>query len=506
MGSIRPILIVVLNCSVLLALSTPVEAQETSRAPEIQAAYDAGLKLLEEENYEDAIVEFAKAATDDTFAEAYLGQGDALRALEDYGAAIQNYRKASDRNQNLSRAHFGMGMCHRERGELDLAMNSFLNAIEQDRRDPEIAASLGKLYLDLGKVPDALRTLDTAVELDPSNAELYLDRGWAYTQMGQTDEAIADFDKSVELDPENYETYFRLARVYMLVLQEYDNAIDALTNTIKYYEPEESTDPDIFITGYLMRAEAEMSLAGEEETSEERREQLYEQVLADAEVVLDEFPDRVPESGNAMFLKGRALRQLLRFGDAIKTLTDAIQMSSGDAPYLGEAFLKRGICWLNQEEPNLARRDFEQSSSLNYEDPLPYLWVGLTYAQEEEFRKAIDSFGEAIAKNSGQTSAFINRGLAYIQEEDFEKAVDNFNEAIRLEPNESEHFYKRGVAYMMLEEYEKAFNSFQLATLFDDKSAKAFRGGALAATRLDRESLARQFANSASELEAAQQE
>jgi tetratricopeptide (TPR) repeat protein len=195
---------------------------------------------------------------------------------------------------------------------------------------------------------------------------------------------------------------------------------------------------------------------------------------------------------------------LLRYGEAIKMLTDAIQMvPGGDASYLGEAYLKRGICWLNQQEPDLARRDFEQAASLNYEDPLPYFWVGLTHAQEEEYRKAIDSYGDAIAKDPGQTSAYVNRGLAYMQEEDYQKAVDNFNEAIRLEPTESEHFYKRGVAYMWMEEYEKAFNSFELATLFNEKHAKAFRAVAIALRKLDRGNLAEQYENSAAELEAA---
>ena len=506
MGSIRLVLSIIFSCCVLLVLPEPAEAQ-LSRDPAVQTAYDAGVKLLEEEKYEDAIVEFAKATADDTFAEAYLGQGEALRLLEDYQAAIQSYTKARDRNQDLPRAHFGLGMCHKELGQLDLAMNDFLNAIDQDRRDPEIAANLGKLYLDIGDVTNALRTLDTAVELDPENADVYLDRGWAYTQMRQTDEGIADLRKSIELDPENHDAHFKLSNVY-LFLEEYENAIEALTNTIKYYEPEESTDPDIYISGYIMRADTELKLAGEDTTPDEEREKLYEKVIEDTQAVLDEYPDRLPDSGNALYLKGRALRMLLRYGEAIKTLTEAIQMIPGgsDVPYLGEAYLKRGICWLNQEEPDLARRDFQQAASLNYEDPLPYFWVGLTYAQEEEYRKALDSYGEAIAKNPGQTSAFVNRGLAYLQEEDYQKAVDNFNEAIRLEPTESEHFYKRGVAYMWLEEYEKAFNSFQLATLFNEKNAKAFRGGAIAANRLDRGSLARQYENSAAELEATQQD
>src|SRR5262245_38430996 len=76
------------------AVAAPVFAQApapTQRAAEIQAAYDAGMKFMEEEKYEEAMAEFTKATADDTFAEAYLGEGDALRKLEDYQAAIQAY-------------------------------------------------------------------------------------------------------------------------------------------------------------------------------------------------------------------------------------------------------------------------------------------------------------------------------------------------------------------------------------------------------------------------------
>ena len=119
MRLIRPVLAVVFSCSVLLAVPAPVEAQ-TSRAPEVQAAYDAGMKLLEEEKYEEAIVEFTKATADDTFAEAYLGQGDALRMLEDYGAAIQSYTRANNITQDLPRVHFGLAMCFKEQGQLEV--------------------------------------------------------------------------------------------------------------------------------------------------------------------------------------------------------------------------------------------------------------------------------------------------------------------------------------------------------------------------------------------------
>ena len=484
----------------IFSLQSICHAQIT-RDPAAQAAFEEGLKLMEEEKYEDAITKFNEATLidgTDTFAEAFVGEGDALRELEDYQAALQAYTKARNTGMKLARIHFGLGMCHKELGQLDLAVNDFTNALDLDRRDPEILANFGKLYLDVQNPSSALKMLENAADLDEENAELYRDLGWAHIQLGQTDQGVEELEKSIEIDPNDHETHYRLANVH-LFLEEYPEAIEALTNTIEYYQPEESIDPNDFITGYLVRAETRLKLAGEEETTPEEREQLFQLVIEDTQFVLDEYPDRDQDVGNALYYQGVAMRRLMRYGEAIKALTEAIQLSSG-AGYTSEALLKRGICWLKQGEPDLARRDFEQSAALNYEDPLPYLWIGFTHAYEEDYRKAIESYGEAIAKNPRQTSAFVNRGLAYMQESGYRKAVENFNEAIRLEPNETDHFYKRGIAYMWLEDYEKAFSSFELAVLYDDQNGNAFRAGARALRELDRGQLASEYESRASAL------
>ena len=245
-------------------------------------------------------------------------------------------------------------------------------------------------------------------------------------------------------------------------------------------------------------------MALDEETTQERREELYQAMLADTDRVLAEFPDRFPESGMALYQRGLAARLQGHLSEAIKAFTDAIQLvpAGNEAGYLADAFLKRGICWHYQGQESLARGDFEQAASINFEDPLPHLWIGLSHAQEGDYREAIESYGEAIAKAPTFPAPYVNRGLAYLQLEGYQKAIDNFNEAIRSEPTEPEHFFKRGVAHMKLEEYQKAFDSFHHATLNDEKMAKAFRGAARALDALGRTSLAEQYESRAKALEA----
>ena len=488
--------------TVVSLLAGPVEAQLT-RDPEVEAAYAAGVAAFESEDWEAAVVAFSNAVADETYAEAYLGLGDSLRELEDYSSALNAYRQAVTINPKMARGFLGRGIASRELGQLQLAHNDFDTASELDRNDPEIAANYGDLLVNIAQdSARAIRYLDKAIELDPTDSKSFRNRGWAHTMLQQFDEAVNDLEKSIELAPDDYETHARLATVH-LFQEDYTPGIDALSKAIDSYVPEESTDPKIYLQGYIQRGSAELLLGNQEETSEADRNRLMEAVIADSETVLNEFPDRFPESGIALFRKGLALRMQEKFGEAIIALNAAIRLvPAGTASQYGaDAYLKRGICWHYQGQEGLARGDFEQAATIAFEDPRPHLWIGYTYSQEGEYRKAIESFGDAISKNASFPLPYVNRGLAYIQLGDYEKAVDNFNEAIRSEPNEANHFHKRGVAYLLLEDPLRAFDSFEHALLRDKEHDQARRGASRALQALERSGLADEYLKRAEELD-----
>ncbi len=487
-----------------VAVSSASAQSRYTRGPEAEAAYRAGLEHFGQENWEAALAAFSAAVqADDTDTEALVGRGDSLRELEDYSNAQQSYMSALLINDQLARAHYGQGVCFRESGDINSAFASFNNAADIDRNDPEIAADLGGLLVNSTEdVISAMRYLDMAIELDPANAIAFRNRAIAHARLGEADEAIADLEKAIEVDPTDYEAHDTLARI-QIAEEEFELAIDAYAKAIEVYEPEESSDPSLFLNGYLERAGVALLLAVENDTSAERRQELYDMVITDTEKVLEEYPDRMPESGYAFYRQGQALRLQKRYGEAIKTFTEAIQMVPGgrDGPYIADAYLKRGICWHYQGQDSLARPDFEQAASIRFEDPLPHLWLGYSYAQEEDYWQAIENYGDAIAKTPAFALAHVNRGLAYMQLGEYKKAVDNFNEAIRHEPTNPEHYYKRGIAHLKREEFQKALDSYDLAILYDESSAKAHRGAAVALRGLDRDSLAVQHENLARELD-----
>ena len=469
------------------------------RDPAVLQAFEAGMTALKAEDWEVAVQEFDKAlAVDDgTFAELHFGRAEALRELEDYQNAAKSYTNAVQVKDDYAQAYNGRGTCFREMGDLNLAFNDFQSAAELDRNDASIAANFGDILVNNLQDPtQAMQYLDRAIELDAENAEAYRNRGWAHTLLREFENGIADLNKATELDPEDYETYQRLASVHQAE-EDLQLSIDALSKAIEHYEPEESSDPDTYINGYLQRAAARMELAKKDDTSPAQHSELYKGVIADTKAVLEEFPDRYPESGLAFYRLGTAQRMQGLFAEAITSFTDAIQLipAGSDGSYMGEAYLLRGICWFYQDQNELARGDFKEAAAKSLEDPRPYLWIGYTQAKEKKYRKAIESYGEAAARNPNFSLAHVNRGLAYMQLRDYRKALDNFNEAIRAEPTEPKHFVKRGRAHELLGEAQKALDSYNLALLRDGDYADANRGAARAMQALGRPGLGNQYQN-----------
>ncbi len=469
------------------------------RDPAVMNAYKAGVALQEEGKWEEALPEFEKAIAGDdgTFTELYYARAESLRELEDYENAIGSYRAAAQSDDRFAKAYNGLGVCYRELGNLEFAMNAFRNAAELDRSDPEIAANIGDILVNNFQNPvEAMPYLDRAIEKNPKDAKAFRNRGWAHTLLREFEDGITDLTKAIELDSTDYETHQRLASVH-LAEKDYQLGIVSLSHAIENYEPKKSSDPDTYINGYLLRADARMKLAKEDDQTSEQRSDIYQAIVEDTEAVLKEFPDRFPESGMAMHRRGIALRMRGKFAEAITSFTDAIQLipAGNESNYTSEAYLVRGICWFHQGQNNLARGDFKEAAAKSLDDPLPYLWIGYTFAQEGNYRRAIDSYGDAASKNPAFALAHVNRGLAYMQLKDYNKAVDNFNEAIRAEPTEAKHFFKRGKAHELLGESQKALDSYQLALLRKRDYSDANRGAARALQSLGRPGLGNQYQN-----------
>jgi tetratricopeptide (TPR) repeat protein len=487
---------------VLSSLSTAM-AQESGdedalfRDPAVTAPYERGLQLMQEGKYKEAMAAFNESlAADGTFAEAYIGKGDALKELQDFQAASAAYTQAQQFNPNSAAAYNGRGECQMELGQIDVARSDFLNAINLDPNHAAALSNLGHLMAVNFQAPtDALRYLDDALALNPQDARAYRDRGLAHALLQEFDESVTDLQEAVRVDPTDYENFSTLAQIY-LYQDEFESAVDAWSKAIEAYQPKRPGELTRFVDGYIYRADARLRLA-EKEQDAPKRTAVLEGAIGDANAVLALFDNRFPQSGRAYFRRGRAERMLERFSDGVNSLTLAIENvpPGQDIEYLSDAYLYRGICWYHIGSLDLARGDFEQASGIGngFQDPRVFLWIGFTYHKQGDFRQAIDSYGESISKSQRFALAHVNKGRAYMDLGEYDRAIESFNRAIGAEPTVGEHYYNVGFACIQLEDFQKAVDFLNLALHQENPQPKFYRAMAAALRGLGREELADEY-------------
>jgi tetratricopeptide (TPR) repeat protein len=466
---------------------------------EWQEPYDEGVQLIEQGKYREAIEALNRAILAiPELPAAYIAKADALKELGDYNSAAAAYTQAINIDVRSSAAYTGRGECFMEMTPPDynLAVTDFNSALDLDRGNAQALSSLGHIYVNFVGDPQlGLDRLEEALALNPQDARAHRDSGLAHAQLREFDKAASAMGQAIALDPGDYENYWMQATVY-LVQNKYAEGAEALGQAINAYKPKKRIDPQIFIMGYIGRADARLKIA-ETETDPVKRQAALEGVIVDANRVLDLYEDRFPESGRALFRRGRAERMLERYTDAIDTFTDAIQMvpAGQSIEYLSEAYMYRGICWYYIESYELARGDFEQASAIGsgFQDPRVFLWIGFTHHKQGDHREAIEAYSQAIAKAPDLAIAHVNKGRAYMDLREYNKAAACFSDAIRSEPEVGEHYYQVAVACNRLEDFDKARNFLSLALKKENPQPKMYRAMATALRGLGQDSLAEEY-------------
>ena len=220
---------------------------------------------------------------------------------------------------------------------------------------------------------------------------------------------------------------------------------------------------------------SESAPSAEEAARAEQAKQVSELIkngkYSEAETILRKDLAENPKDAGAWFFLAGSQRLQDKFDDAIASYSKTIEYM----PEYGDAYLRRGIVWFQKGDYAVAALDFEFASTLNYNDPRPEMWRGLSLAMLGQTRPAISAYSQAIKFDPLYVPARINRALAYYNDMgDYTAAANDFSEAIRLEPTNAAHYFKRGVAYAKHGMTERAIASYSEAIRLDPKLAEAY--------------------------------
>lgn len=168
---------------------------------EVQALFDAGLKLAAEGKHEEAIAEYRKALELDPEQSNIMGNmADSYSKLNKNEEALEQYKKA----------------------------------IAISPKEAALYTNMGVVLSRLGRNAESQEAFKKAAELNPaSSAQNYYNIGATLVNNGNTQEAAEQFKKAIEADANFAEAYYQLGMCLSGKPETMPDAIKALEQYVK---------------------------------------------------------------------------------------------------------------------------------------------------------------------------------------------------------------------------------------------------------------------------------
>lgn len=485
------------------ALARAQESDATTALEAYQLAVAAGEQYLVDEDYKAAIKAYTEATKVQGFGqrpEALIGRGDAYRLDEQFERALGDYNVAFQAMGILdgpaqARLQYGRGKLYLDIGQIGLAAQDLQAAYDTNSDNTDYLFALGKAYAIGGAGKQAEELMNKFIEQDDQNAEAYALRGRAFAAQQKFDLSLADLERAIELDGTDSDTFLTLG-IIRYQQQEYGAATEALGKAIELFEPKEDGLP--FTQAFLTKAAIHEDAAKATDDIELAETELRASIDTCNEL-LGQLAENEATAGvrsAALFRRGVGERLLGQFADAVRSLTAAINAN----PEMAEAYFRRGICWFELEEAELAVTDFERAQNIEYDNPRYYLWEGLAEATKGDFYKAIESYNEAISLSNRYVDAYMNRARAFMKLGDYQQAIEDFNQCIGLEPTKGRHYFERGIACALADQPEMAIRSFTNAINFEPNLIDSYEWLARELDKTGKGDLATEYRSRAAEL------
>jgi choline-sulfatase len=181
---------------------------------------------------------------------ADLKAGFALIGRQDYGAAVEAFRKVIAENPKMVDAWEFLGRALQKTGRPEEALDAYREALKISGGSPHIAMTAASLYFDLGRLEEAETHARMAVATNPSFAHGLLSQ--IALERNRLDEAekearLAMEDKSLRVGP-----MITLAQV-LHARRDFQGALDLTRQAEEAYNQREGKDQDLLRGLHLMR-------------------------------------------------------------------------------------------------------------------------------------------------------------------------------------------------------------------------------------------------------------
>jgi tetratricopeptide (TPR) repeat protein len=293
-------------------------------------SYKAGMEFVENQKYEDAIVQFTTAISiEPSNPDLYLVRGNTYEKLFKYADARSDYEKA----------------------------------LVFAPKEAEIVISLGAVCNKLGNFEEALKHLNRATHLDKKNVKGYREKVISLIGLAKYDQAlkVSDSVKIIKDTPMDY--YFR-----GIIYKKLNNEILAKSELEKAISKDKN-----LILARLALADLLIAVNPAEAMNQ------CNQVIA--------LDDRNTE---AYLLRSQIYKKNLDYPGAINDISKDILIDPANPAY----YLARGRCYQEFNQHVNAIADLTKYISMNPNDPEAYFARAKSYEEILDFEKAIGDYNK----------------------------------------------------------------------------------------------------------------
>ena len=154
----------------------------------------------------------------------YLKRGRLQADMKDWGAAFNDFERASHFSPHNVDVHFHLGQTCDAVRDYERAVQYYQKTIDLHPYFVEARNNLGASYIKLGLIDAAIEEFKGAIEINPYHPGMHNNLGYLYSKRNLLKQALDEYQKALALDPENPEVHKNLGLLYYYKLVDYPKA------------------------------------------------------------------------------------------------------------------------------------------------------------------------------------------------------------------------------------------------------------------------------------------